>query len=505
MFKLFKLSRSLVLWKGLRTRGRCQIFTLLLLLMALTGISMISNYLTHCKIIGMKILREFNAEWPESETLGKNSEMLSHPKGIIYHPSHPENIVLKDQEDKVLPLRNLSSKDSFGQNNTQLHQAEKKWTLNDRYHDNWRNLSDWEVTNLSVLGKILFLGLKISGERERSFTIAVWKHGKSIESRLIRQYGKKNNDPFGKCSVKNCKLTYNDTAVTKADAVLIHLHRTKGPDTLPERGSPSQRWIWLTDESPYHTFMSTQKYKLHHYNGLFNWSMSYRMDSDIPVPYGRTVPLSTGHLEALSKDYQNKTKLVAILISNCGGRNGRMAYVKELQKHINVDVYGKCGTLKCAGHYNKDCPAIDHYKFYLAFENSNCQEYLTEKVWWNALHKGAVPVVMGGLSTHDTSKILPPNSFIHVDDFTSPKQLATYLLYLSSNASAYNSHHTWRKEFTALNEHGYFGSDNYHYCRICEALNYNSPAPKVYNHLENFWSVSEDCNLTNWKDKLTPK
>ena len=32
----------------------------------------------------------------------------------------------------------------------------------------------------------------------------------------------------------------------------------------------------------------------------------------------------------------------------------------------------------------------------------------------------------------------------------------------------------WTFDFPALNEHGYFGAPIRHYCRLCEALNFNS-------------------------------
>lgn len=71
------------------------------------------------------------------------------------------------------------------------------------------------------------------------------------------------------------------------------------------------------------------------------------MDSDIPVPYGRTVALPEP-LETNRKPWENKRRdvLVAIMGSNCGSNNHRWKYVKELQKHLNVDIYGKCGTLE---------------------------------------------------------------------------------------------------------------------------------------------------------------
>ena len=43
--------------------------------------------------------------------------------------------------------------------------------------------------------------------------------------------------------------------------------------------------------------------------------------------------------------------------------------------------------MKCTGHFMRDCPDLDEYKFYLAFENSLCSEYITEKVWWNSYSK----------------------------------------------------------------------------------------------------------------------
>lgn len=84
-------------------------------------------------------------------------------------------------------------------------------------------------------------------------------------------------------------------------------------------------------------------------------------------------------------DYvRNKTKKVAWLVSNCSPANRRREYAYELSKYITVDIYGKCGTKKCPK--NKCINWIaEHYKFYLAFENSNCKDYITEKFFHNGL------------------------------------------------------------------------------------------------------------------------
>jgi hypothetical protein len=56
--------------------------------------------------------------------------------------------------------------------------------------------------------------------------------------------------------------------------------------------------------------------------------------------------------------------------------------LQELKKSIPVHVFGGCGNNSCSRR-NGDCftDLERSYKFYLAFENSLCREYITEKFW----------------------------------------------------------------------------------------------------------------------------
>merc|ERR1712037_517425 len=108
-------------------------------------------------------------------------------------------------------------------------------------------------------------------------------------------------------------------------------------------------------------------------------------------------------------------------------------------------------------------------------------------------HQGVVPIVLGGLEEGDYLKLAPPNSYLHVDHFQGPEHLAAQVKYLIETPEEYNKYHAWRSHYTVLNEHGYFGSPIRHYCRLCEALNFNSKKEKVFGDLAAAWSKSSNC------------
>ena len=57
------------------------------------------------------------------------------------------------------------------------------------------------------------------------------------------------------------------------------------------------------------------------------------------------------------------------------------------RRYIQVDIYGSCGTMRCLRTDNDRCRKLlnEDYKFYLSFENSNCDYYITEKFYDNGL------------------------------------------------------------------------------------------------------------------------
>ena len=80
---------------------------------------------------------------------------------------------------------------------------------------------------------------------------------------------------------------------------------------------------------------------------------------------------------------------VAWFVSNCNADNKRLEYARSLSRHYPVDIFGKCGELKCSRSSQSKCweMVAKKYKYYLAFENSNCVDYITEKFWDALKHK----------------------------------------------------------------------------------------------------------------------
>ena len=107
-----------------------------------------------------------------------------------------------------------------------------------------------------------------------------------------------------------------------------------------------------------------------------------------------------------------------------------------------VHRYGKCfNNSKIIDEMDEK--SLNSYKFYLSFENAlHCKDYITEKFWLKSIKAGRVPVVWGP-SKEDVTRLAPTRSFIHYEDFDSPASLASYLMYLNRNDTAYREYFNW--------------------------------------------------------------
>ncbi|XP_033001639.1 alpha-(1,3)-fucosyltransferase 4 [Lacerta agilis] len=282
--------------------------------------------------------------------------------------------------------------------------------------------------------------------------------------------------PLGDCErrfgIRACNLTTDRGRQLEAQAVVFH-HRNliaSGLKHLPRVRPPGQRWVWMNFESPSHT------QGLRDLAGIFNWTMSYRVDSDVFLPYGYLRPSQT---PAPHLSMPRKTKLVAWVISNWNEEQVRVRYYRQLKDYLPIDVYGAHGLeLKD----NSVVKTVSEYKFYLAFENSQHLDYITEKLWRNAFTSWAVPVVLGPARSN-YELFVPSDSFIHIDDFAGPRQLALYLKFLDRNKSRYRSYFAWRKRYDV--QVTSFWEE--HSCRVCDAVRTAGKQPKTIQNLASWF------------------
>lgn len=174
-----------------------------------------------------------------------------------------------------------------------------------------------------------------------------------------------------KCDCTNCFVTHNRSLLANVedfDVILFHgpdLSRMKDQPELPPRRHPKQKYVFVSIESSHYYPMTSPKYQ-----SFFNWTWTYRLDSDVPYAYitvrdsqGNTIGpskdvkwLSQAEMDPVSKELEtklmSKKKAAAWMVSNCKALSKREVFVQKLQQELKkfdlqVDVYGKCGNLSC--------------------------------------------------------------------------------------------------------------------------------------------------------------
>ena len=178
---------------------------------------------------------------------------------------------------------------------------------------------------------------------------------------------------------------------------------------------------------------------IHLIDNYFNWTMTFKRNSDFYLPYGRLFqikphpPPGSPELDQLIQEFGEKNKhfahnrtkeaTAAWFVSHCATQARREKFVKEMQKHMEIQVFGKCANhyhnkdhrKLCSRANEDDCYKMleQNFKFYLSFENSICKDYITEK-FFNILKYDVIPVTFNGV---DMDHYTPPHSAINALEF----------------------------------------------------------------------------------------
>jgi hypothetical protein len=236
---------------------------------------------------------------------------------------------------------------------------------------------------------------------------------------------------------EGCELTADKRRFPDATAVVFHVPSALNIDHIPKR--PGQVWVaWSMEcEVNYPNLLDPD------FMRRFEMTMTYRRDSDVPVPYYGSDLIPHLRTPPIPK---TEDKLVALFVSSLFDRSGRMSYIRELMAHVDVHSYGRVlrnMNLKEDAGWGTKLRTIADYKFTIAFENAIGRDYVTEK-FFDPLLAGSVPVYLGAPNINEFAPA--HNCFINVANFSTPKDLAEYLLTLNNEEAAYQKHLAWKKE-----------------------------------------------------------
>ncbi|XP_028027141.1 alpha-(1,3)-fucosyltransferase C-like [Bombyx mandarina] len=316
-----------------------------------------------------------------------------------------------------------------------------------------------------------------------------------------------------KCPHTNCFVTADRNLLgdyTKFDVIAF-----AGPDvvrmsekTLPEKRSPHQKYAFATIESSDNYPVCSNRF-----DGYFNWTWTFRLDSEVRWGYFNVKdknenvigPNKIMHwmkiedMEPVSEDFKiqlkSKSKAAAWFVSNCYTRSRREDFANELQVelkkyNLELDIYGRCGNLKCSRDTEEACDEMirEKYYFYLSFENSFGEDYVTEKLL-HALEFDAVPVVYGGANY---TRFMPEGIYLNARELGAAA-LAEKMAYLIKTPDRYIDMFKWKNHYTYFRKFRRVDTDEY--CLFCTILNQEDKVKSisVYENFRKWWDPPNRC------------
>lgn len=280
-----------------------------------------------------------------------------------------------------------------------------------------------KVTVLIVLN--IFQASSYYDKRDGLIYILIWKNKHFEPFKFIDE----GQDAFVNCDFKNCFLTedpdhlrhVHDFDVLMFNVVTLHYI------DLPFNRTASQKYCLVgVEPAGYHSIPQE-------FDGFFNITFTYKLMSNITISniviqnkndeiIGPKLDMQWKNLinmkdtsDFVKNKLENKHIAAAWFVSHCE-TPWRRIYAHDLAKKLaryghSLDVYRKCGTKQCPrGNYGIcdtfSCPQYEKmdeclgiietdYYFYLSFENSFGEDYVTEKLL-HALKHFSVPLVFGG-------------------------------------------------------------------------------------------------------------
>ena len=297
---------------------------------------------------------------------------------------------------------------------------------------------------------------------------------------------------FEGCEESNCEMTFDRHDLSIADAVIYDFRSMRA---WPNYTRPtSQVWIHIQHEA-----VIKPRYQKEMDDKL-NWTMTYSRHSDIQLPYGMLEPKPNE--TQLKRDYlqiaKNKSVDAVWVVSHCHTGSKREEYADILKQYIDIDILGACGRRwQCGKRFNHDiqeCFSIlnSTYRYYLAFENTLCTDYITEKFFENYDYD-ILQIVRGGdLKTRPIN--ISKEAYISTSDFKDAHALGKYLQSLSQDTNQYANKLKIKDKYRLIHYREVFKKSM---CEICKRLHNLEEYHSVYKSMAEWFTTNQPCFIPN--------
>lgn len=291
--------------------------------------------------------------------------------------------------------------------------------------------------------------------------------------------------PFAdtKCATSHCAITRDRSVLADADAVVIDAK----DKAVPASRTSQQRWILF--------LKSLNEAKSANLTNIaFNWTWSYRRDSDIKKQpqyfqyvreQGDSKSVEGQRLmnSRLFEAWRHKKRMVMLLQDDCTINN---SFVHAIKQKIDVDTFGKCGRPLCPNSSEQldQClkKLTKNYMFAISIESDECTSLLTD-TFMKLLDTFIVPIA---LPSSNMSLQSPPNSVIKVQHFKTPLGLADYLNDVGTDFNKYKMYLDWKRKYRLINERNDL-------CKLCHLLHNDKTTPnQMYNNIQD-WIEKDKC------------
>ena len=129
------------------------------------------------------------------------------------------------------------------------------------------------------------------------------------------------------CEYTNCEISFDKKEINNSDLVLFHHNNMNIKSPMK---TTNQKCVFVSVEVPHHTW---RYYRQKQWMDKFDWTMTYRSDSEGYGPYGKIILAKIIKEENNTAIFSMKTKNAVWVVSNCNTPSTREKYVKEMQKN----------------------------------------------------------------------------------------------------------------------------------------------------------------------------